>query len=111
MVGAPLAAMGEYLEKASMVLLCVSSTYERSEYCMAEAAMSMYLNKKRLVLIMEDKYDPTKNKTLHPVVSVPMRINCFNANMLDASLIQILREIENAIGQGYDLFHFFLYRT
>ena len=100
MVGDPLQAMGEYVRKATLVILCVSSTYEKSEYCMAEAGMAMELKKKRLVLIMEANYDPTKNPKLHSIISGPMRINCCNDQELEGSQGKIFKEIEKHICQG-----------
>ena len=102
MVGSPLEAMGENVRKASMVILCVSSTYEKSAYCMAEACMAMEYNKNRLVLIMEENYTPKNNPKLHPIVAMPMRINCYNDKMLDDSLGQIFKEIENGTGLRSD---------
>ena len=105
MVGAPLEEMGENVRKASRVILCVSSTYEKSAYCMAEASMAMEYNKNMLVLIMEANYKPKNNPKLHPIVALPMRINCYNDEMLDASMEQIFREIEKGIGLWSDPFH------
>ena len=102
MTGSPLTAMGEYLKKASMVIMCVSPSYEESEYCMAEASMAMEFKKKRLVLIMEDHYDPKNNITLHPIVALPMRIPCYNDQLLEGSMEQIFREIESGLAQRFD---------
>ena len=101
MQGAPLTAMGEYLQKASMVIMCVSSSYERSEYCLAEACMAMERNKKRLVLILEKDYYPTRNNTLEPIVARPMRIECTTDEMLENYMEKIFGEIEKAIRERF----------
>ena len=93
--------MGEYLRKASMVIMCVSSTYEKSEYCMAEACMAMSQNKNRLVLILDEDYDPTKNDTLEPIVARPMRIECTTDEMLENTMEKIFGEIEKGISQRF----------
>ena len=107
MQGAPLAAMGEYLKKASMVIMCVSFSYEKSEYCLAEASMAMSRNKKRLVLILEEGYDPTRNEILDPIVTLPMRIECSTDKMLENSMEKIIGEIEKGISQRFPFCSYF----
>ena len=101
MVGGPLEAMSDNVKRASMVILCLSSSYEKSEYCLAEACMAMEQKKNRLVLIMEDGYDPKNSSTLFPIVAQPRRIKCYNDKMLQESLELIYREIEISMDLRY----------
>ena len=101
MQGAPLTSMGENLDRASLVILCVSATYEASKYCLSEASMSFNGNKEMIVLIMKENYDPTRNKTLNPIVTLPMRISCFSDKHVEASLEKIFSEIENGIAKWF----------
>ena len=104
MVTTPLRAMSKYIKKADMVILCVSSGYEKSEYCVTEASMAMEYKKKRLVLIMEENYDPKKNEVLHPIVALPLRIKCGNDKQLEDSLEMIFKGIEAGLDQWFDVF-------
>ena len=100
MTGAPVEAMGENVKRADMVIMCVSSAYEKSKYCISEACMAMEQNKNRLVLIMEQGYDPTRNSKMYPIVAEPMRINCYNDKLLTDNLEKIYKEIEKGIQLG-----------
>ena len=105
MVGPPSTAMGVNVRDASLVILCLSSSYEQSEYCRAEAHLAMRFKKKRLVLVMEDKYDPMKNPTLSPILAEPRSFKCYNDELINSSIEKILLEIEQALGKRSAAFH------
>ena len=106
MYGAPLTAMGANLKRAAMVMMCVSSSYEASKYCLSEASMGFNANKEMLVLIMEEHYDPTNNETLNPIVTLPMRKECFSAKKIEAALPSIFKEIERGIENRFHFNYF-----
>ena len=101
MVEAPLKEMAENLEKASMVILCVSRSYESSQYCLSEASMAYNDRKQMLVLIMEERYDIMANIFLKPIVSIPMRKNCSSKAVINANLEHIFMAIEKGIEKAY----------
>ena len=109
MHGAPSTAMAEFVRKASLVMLCVSASYDESQYCRAEANMAMQLRKKLVVLVVDEKYDPMKSDKLFSILAEPMRINCCNDMQLVENTGKIFIEIEKAMNDRSGALQFLSY--
>ncbi|XP_072031673.1 uncharacterized protein [Amphiura filiformis] len=91
MEGNILAAMANAVEKAAVILICVSRKYKDSESCRTEASYAYKKRRAMIPLMMDDGYDP--DGWLGALIGVKLYFTMFSEDMVHKQLANVLQEL------------------
>lgn len=95
MSGSVPAAMADAVENASIVLLCMSSQYEKSANCRLEGEYALTLRKQLIPLKLAEGYTP--RGWLGLAVGAKLYYNLSKPDKFDAELQRLIKEIQTTL--------------
>ncbi|XP_011666616.1 uncharacterized protein LOC105439384 [Strongylocentrotus purpuratus] len=91
MEGDILESMAKGVERASVILVCMSHKFKESKNCKAEAGYAHALGKHIVPLMLEDKFVPTA--WLGPLVGMKKYFPMFSDDLMKQQLPKLLKEL------------------